>query len=303
MSVERRKALVFGKNGQLAWELLRTAPEDFAVTALGSREINILDAAQVTEVIESYAPDLVINAAAYTAVDKAEVEQQAAYDLNQRAVANIAEALIGHVNTAFVHVSTDFVFNGQKSTPYTETDDANPISVYGASKLAGEKEIQNRNLARALILRTSWVYSSHGNNFVKTMLRLMSEGERAHLNVVADQIGTPTWAFSLARAIWHAGHADLESPEPSGTKISNWTDAGVASWYDFAIAIQELAIEKGLLEKIIPVYPIPQIDFPSQAPRPAFSVLDKTNLNRTFGQDLCHWRKQLAMMLDELSGK
>jgi len=300
MNLECRKALIFGKNGQLAWELQRTVPSEFELTALGSAEINLVDAAQVADAIGEYAPDLVINAAAYTAVDKAETERDAAFALNRQAVANIADALIGREGTALVHVSTDFVFDGEKSSPYTAEDKPNPVSVYGASKLAGESEIRNRDLGRALILRTSWVYSSHGNNFVKTMLRLMSDLERDHLNVVTDQFGTPTWAHSLAKAIWHAGLTTLDSEEAVGAKIYHWSDAGAASWYDFAVGIQELALERQILKRKIAINPIPHTAYPTPAARPSFSVLDKSGFEQTFGVQPAHWREQLGSMLQEL---
>lgn len=301
MNTEVRKALIFGKNGQLAWELQRTAPPNLEVLALGSKEIDLLDVAQVADAIGAYAPDLVINAAAYTAVDKAETEQQAAFALNHQAVANIADALIGRPATAFVHISTDFVFDGRKSSPYTAKDKTNPLSVYGASKLAGEMEILNRDMAKALILRTSWVYSSHGNNFVKTMLRLMSDPQRDHLNVVADQIGTPTSAYSLAQAIWHAGNTMMDSSDSVGSQILNWTDSGVASWYDFAVAIQELALEGGILKRKIAINPIPHTAYPTPASRPLFSVLDKSGFEQAYGIQPEYWRKRLESMLQELA--
>lgn len=301
MSSERLKALVFGKNGQLAWELQRSVPPDFEVTALGSREIDLFDKAQVADAIGEYAPDLIINTAAFTAVDKAESEPEAAFALNQQAVANIADTLVDRTETSFIHVSTDFVFDGQKSSPYTGTDETRPLSVYGNSKLGGELEILKRRLARALILRTSWVYSSHGNNFVKTMLRLMSDPEREGLNVVADQIGTPTWAFSLAKVIWQAGRTVIDSEWALETEIFNWTDAGVASWYDFAVVIQELGLELGLINRKITICPISHSAYPTPATRPLFSVLDKSAFEQTFGVQTVNWREQLRAMLEELT--
>lgn len=301
MSVERRKALILGRNGQLAWELQRTVPTDFDVVVLGRREINLLDTAQVTDAVGEHAPDLVINAAAYTEVDKAETEQQAAFALNQQLVANIADVLTCHPATAFIHISTDFVFDGKKSSPYTGQDRPSPLSVYGASKLAGELEVLNRDMTNALILRTSWLYSCHGNNFVKTMLRLMSEPQRDHLNVVADQIGTPTWAYSLAQAIWHTGKVMQKLSEPVGTKILSWTDSGVASWYDFAVAIQELALERKILKREVAINPISHTAYPMTAVRPSFSVLDKSAFEQVYGIHPEHWRKQLGVMLLELA--
>lgn len=295
------KALILGRNGQLARELQRTVPEGFDVTVLGRAEIDLLDVAQVADTFGTVEPDLVINAAAYTAVDQAETDREAAFALNATAVANIADAVNGRDGTALVHVSTDFVFDGKKSSPYTANDSTNPLSVYGESKLAGEFEILTRNLPEALILRTSWVYASHGNNFVKTMLRLMADPARDQLSVVADQIGTPTWAYSLAKSIWQAGISRLNSEEARGTEIFNWTDAGVASWYDFAVAVQELALAQGILQRKVRISPIPHTAYPTPAARPMYSVLEKASFEQVFGVQPTHWRTQLESMLVELA--
>jgi len=164
--------------------------------------------------------------------------------------------------------------------------------VYGHTKLAGELAIQAQ-LNNFVIVRTAWVYSTHGNNFVKTMLRLMAE--KPQLGVVADQVGTPTWAYGLAQWLW----AVIDKPEVSG--VFHWTDAGVASWYDFAIAIQELALQNGLLKQTIPILPIPSSAYPTPAKRPSFSVMDKSSAEKTSGIAAVHWRKQLAKMLDTLA--
>ncbi|WGL17299.1 dTDP-4-dehydrorhamnose reductase [Microbulbifer bruguierae] len=300
MSASHHQALVFGKNGQLAWELLRTVPDGWDVTALGSAEIDLLDPAQIADAFGSLEPDLVINAAAYTAVDKAETESERAFDLNQCVVKNIVEQLQLRPNVAFIHVSTDFVFDGKKAQPYKIGDATAPLGIYGASKLAGEREIIERSLHNSLILRTSWVYSSHGQNFVKTMLRLMSDPSREELSIVYDQVGTPTWGYGLAKAIWRAGEMRVVNTDNTRTEIHHWTDAGVASWYDFAVAIQELAIERGLLDRKIAIRPIPHTDYPTPATRPAFSVLDKSHFEASFQIYTKHWREQLASMLDEL---
>ncbi|WP_346839839.1 dTDP-4-dehydrorhamnose reductase [Microbulbifer sp. SAOS-129_SWC] len=300
MSADKRRALVFGKNGQLARELVRTLPAEWSVSALGRNEVNLLDQASVADAIASVRPDLVINAAAYTAVDQAESQEAEAYELNQKSIEHIAASLQEQPGGALIHVSTDFVFDGKQSRPYTAADQTNPMSVYGASKLAGERAVLEAGLPSSLIMRTSWVYSSFGQNFVKTMLRLMADPARNELNVIYDQIGTPTWARSLAEAVWAAGLCLVDGRCASNPAIFHWSDAGVASWYDFAIAIQELAFERGLLDRKIPVNPIPQSDYPLPAARPAFSVMDKSAFERTFDFRTKHWRAQLSAMLDEL---
>lgn len=300
MASKQRKALIFGKNGQLSWELQESAPSNYDVLALGSAEIDLQDSAAVEQAIDEYSPDLVINAAAYTAVDKAETNEQGAFALNQHAVAHIADAVAKREGTSLIHVSTDFVFDGTKSSPYLVDDAIRPLSVYGASKAAGEAELLKRNLPGSIIVRTSWVYSSHGANFVKTMLRLMADENRDQLSIVADQIGSPTWADSLAKALWHAGERELQTPG-EGARVFHWTDAGVASWYDFAVAIQELGLAHGLLDREIAINPIPHSQYPTPATRPSFSVLDKSVIEHTYGLKTRHWRRQLASMIQQLA--
>ncbi|WP_078085537.1 dTDP-4-dehydrorhamnose reductase [Microbulbifer mangrovi] len=300
MASKQRKALIFGKNGQLSWELQESAPSNYDVIALGSAEIDLLDGAAVEQAIDEYSPDLVINAAAYTAVDNAETNEQGAFALNQHAVAHIADAVAKRGRTSLIHVSTDFVFDGTKSSPYLVDDAIRPLSVYGASKAAGEAELLKRNLPGSLIVRTSWVYSSHGANFVKTMLRLMADEKRDQLSIVADQIGSPTWADSLAKALWQAGEQELQTPG-EGARVFHWTDAGVASWYDFAVAIQELGLAHGLLDREIAINPIPHSQYPTPATRPSFSVLDKSVIEHTYGLKTQHWRRQLQSMMQQMA--
>ncbi len=285
------KILITGKGGQLAWELAQSAPSHFDVTVLGRAELDIANAAAVVHEVAELKPDVIINAAAYTGVDKAESELDQAYACNEFGPRLLAEACEG-IGARLVHVSTDFVFDGTQTAPYKPADRTHPLGVYGASKLAGERAVLAQLPQAALVLRTAWVYSTHGNNFVKTMLRLMSE--KPQLNVVCDQIGTPTWARGLAGCIWRA----VETPGTVG--VLHWTDAGVASWYDFAVAIQELALERGLLDRAIPVRPIPSSAYPTPAARPAFSVLDKSQTEAALALQTVHWRSQLAAMLDEL---
>ena len=281
------KLVVIGKSGQLAWEIARLVPE---AMCLGRDDIDITSRGDIAAKLGPINPDAVINASAYTAVDKAESDEKNAYLLNQTAVANLAQYCKSN-NVFFVHVSTDYVFNGEKGSPYTVDDAIEPQGMYGKTKAAGEAEVTAIVPEASAIIRTSWVYSSHGNNFVKTMLRLMAE--KPQLGVIDDQIGSPTWAKGLARAC-------VEAASHRTAGVYHWSDEGVCSWYDFAIAIQQLGLEKGLLEQAVPVKPIPSSAYPTPAKRPHYSVLDKTLTRETFTSPLNHWREQLSAMMDEL---
>ncbi len=282
-----KKLVVIGKSGQLAWEIARLVPE---AMCLGRDDIDITSGEDIAAKLGLINPDAVINASAYTAVDKAESDEENAYLLNQTAVANLAKYCKSN-NVFFVHVSTDYVFNGEKGSPYTVDDAIEPQGMYGKTKAAGEAEVTSVLPEASAILRTSWVYSSHGNNFVKTMLRLMAE--KPQLGVIDDQIGSPTWAKGLARAC-------VEAASHRTAGVYHWSDEGVCSWYDFAIAIQQLGLEKGLLQQAVPVKPIPSSAYPTPAKRPHYSVLDKTLTRETFTSPLNHWREQLSAMMDEL---
>ncbi|WP_165735323.1 dTDP-4-dehydrorhamnose reductase [Pseudoalteromonas sp. C8] len=300
------KVLITGKNGQLGSELQKTCPSNVELICFGSKELDISNVEQVNELLISHSPDIVINAAAYTAVDKAETDVDQAYAVNKQGAANLAN-VCKHINAKLIHISTDFVFDGTSTLPYTASDTTNPLGVYGASKLAGEQAINEALGSQAIIVRTAWVYSVFGNNFVKTMLRLMSEKEQ--LGIVGDQVGTPTWAAGLANMLWAlvAKTSDNTINEQHGSTnnslILNWTDAGVASWYDFAVAIQELAVEQGLLSKAIPISAIPAASYPTPAKRPAFSVLNKAQAEELSGVKTVHWRAQLRAMLTELKAQ
>ena len=276
-------ALIIGKSGQVAWELQQTCPEHINAKAFGRDDIDITDLANIEKVLSTFKPDIIINASAYTAVDKAESDKENAYLINGTAVEYLAKAAKQH-GIRLIHISTDFVFDGSKNTPYTVNDIPNPINVYGASKLAGEHAIAKYCPDNSTIVRTSWVYSSHGNNFVKTMLRLMAEKDE--LNVVSDQIGCPTNAKGLAQFLWQL--AEQESLEP----IYHYSDLGVASWYDFEIAIQEIAYATGKLTTEIPIKPIPSSKYPTPAKRPSFSLL-------TPCPHAVHWRERLKNNLRE----
>jgi len=291
------KVLIAGKNGQLGWELSRTQPDSVTETSFNSsEELNITDRQAVAEKIAAFAPDVVINAAAYTAVDKAETDSEAAYAVNEQGVINLAEACKG-AGAKLIHVSTDFVFDAKKNTPYKPADQTAPLGVYGASKLAGEQALKKILPADSSIVRTAWVYSVHGNNFVKTMLRLMAEKEQ--LGVVFDQVGTPTNAKGLAQALWKLAE-NMVAPESEVQPVYHWTDLGVASWYDFAVAIQSIACELNLLDKKIPVNPIFASQYPTPAKRPAYSVLDTLELREYTGISGIHWRESLFNMLKEI---
>lgn len=282
------KAVILGANGQLGYELQQTAPSAAEVFALGRSECDLSAPERLSELLGRMAPDVVINAAAYTAVDKAETDIDSAYAVNARGVDALAQACAA-LGIKLVHVSTDFVFDGNGSN-YAETVQPRPLSVYGASKLAGEQAIAASG-ASAVIIRTAWVYSAHGNNFVKTMLRLMAEKDS--LGVVCDQRGTPTWANGLAEACWALAQTDAKG-------IYHYTDSGECSWYDFAVEIQAQALALGLLQTPIPINAIPSSSYPTPAQRPANSVLDKTRISTEQGIKIKDWQGQLNQMLRQL---
>ena len=284
--------VIIGKSGQLAFELSRELENsDHQVTFLGRDDIDITNASDIDEKLVPLSADVLINASAYTAVDKAEDDTEACNAINALAVENLAKFC--KANGVFiVHVSTDYVFNGHKGSPYLIDDPIEPQGAYGKSKADGEKALLEILPDASCLIRTAWVYSSHGNNFVKTMLRLMAE--KPQLGVIDDQIGTPTWAKGLAEAC-------VSAAENHTVGVYHWTDEGVANWYDFAVAIQELGIVKGLLDKSISVLPIPSSQYPTPAKRPHYSVLDKQSAREAFAScKPTHWRKQLSAMLDEL---
>jgi dTDP-4-dehydrorhamnose reductase len=284
------KVLITGARGQLGRDLTHTRPRDVDTIGCDLDELDIGDRDAVLEFVQRHKPAVVVNAAAYTAVDKAEDEKEKAYRANCDGAANVAEAA-NQIGARVVHVSTDYVFDGTKSSPYRPDDLPGPLGVYGASKAAGEKKVREISNNTALIVRSSWLYAVHGHNFVNTMLRLM--GERDEVRVVADQIGCPTWARTLAQAIW----SFIAKPQLAG--IYHWTDSGVASWYDFAVAVEEEGNRLGLLKKRCSVVPIRTEDYPTRAKRPAYSVLDKTSSSQALGYAPPHWRESLRQMLEE----
>ncbi|MEO1048550.1 MAG: dTDP-4-dehydrorhamnose reductase [Pseudomonadota bacterium] len=279
------KVLITGANGQLGGALQRTAPDSADINAIDVDDVDFTEEAMLRARLVVEAPDILINAAAYTAVDKAEEDEETAQAINADAVAVMAEAM-AEQGGKLVHVSTDFVFDGQSARAYKPDDTRAPISAYGRTKAAGEDHLRESDL----LVRTAWVYEAGGANFVRTMLRLMNE--REELGIVADQIGSPTWATGLAQTIW-----SLIAKDAVG--IFHHSDAGVASWYDFAMAIAEESHALGLLRRIPTINPIETADYPTPAARPAFSLLDCRATREKLGDKAVHWRENLRLMLKE----
>lgn len=284
------KALVTGANGQLGRALAASLPAGMTHVALAHADLDIGDPGAVMTRVVAEAPDLVINAAAYTAVDRAESEEALASRINGDAPGYLARAAQA-AGARFVHVSTDFVFDGRASSPIMPDAPLAPLGVYGATKAAGEGAALA--ISGALVVRTAWVYGAGGKNFVTTMLRLARAGNP--IRVVADQVGTPTHAVSLARAIWALVDAGAKG-------LHHWTDAGVASWYDFAQAAIEEGAAAGIIQHAVPVLPIAAADYPTPAARPAYSVLDKRATWNLLGAPARHWREELRDMLQQEAG-
>ena len=282
--------LITGANGQLGNEMrdLSAGHPRHTYFFTDVHELDICDAEAVHAFVSNHAIDLIVNCAAYTAVDKAEDNPDLCDKLNHLAPAHLADAAEA-CGAALIHISTDYVFDGTAYVPYTEDALPCPNSVYGRTKLAGEEEV-TRRCTRTMVIRTAWLYSEYGNNFVKTMLRLGRE--RAELGVVFDQIGTPTYAGDLARAIYAA----IEQGVTPG--IYHFSNEGVCSWYDFTLAIHRLA---GITT--CKVRPLHTDEYPAKAPRPHYSVLDKTKIKRTLGIDIPHWEESLARCVARLEGQ
>lgn len=284
------KVLITGAGGQLATELVRTAPQGLELVVLSRADLDISQADSVQSVLAQHQADAIINAAAYTAVDKAESDVDTAYAVNEKGIQYLAQ--YASPSCYLLHISTDFVFDGEACRPYLVSTVPSPNSVYGASKLAGEKQLLSLKPENSAIIRTSWVYSTHGHNFVKSMLRFIAEREA--LNIVVDQVGTPTWAKGLATVCWAALEEKLSG-------LYHWSDAGVASWYDFAEAIKAQGLEHGLIEDAATLKAIPTSAYPLPAQRPAYSVLDKSALLEALPSiENTHWQEQLSLMFKEL---
>jgi dTDP-4-dehydrorhamnose reductase len=286
------KVLITGCDGQIGRALLKSIPTGVVAMGLSHRDLDITDESAVKTCVTRHSPEIIINAAAYTAVDRAEIEVEGAWRVNAEGPLRLAQAA-REVKARLLHISTDFVFDGSSSAPYTPDAKTNPLNVYGRSKEEGERHVLAELPAAGLVLRTSWIYAAEGNNFVRTMLKLMGAGKP--VSVVADQVGTPTSARSVAEVLWRlAARPDLHG-------IHHWTDAGVASWYDFAIAIAEEAAQIGLLAQDATVRPITTVEYPTPARRPRFSVLDKASTVSAIRETPVHWRRQLRGVLREIA--
>jgi dTDP-4-dehydrorhamnose reductase len=272
---------------------LSTAFENFEFFFFDRQEFDITDERSIKETFEKYSPSYFINCAAYTAVDKAQTDQATAYKINAEAVGMIAR-YAHQFNTRLVHISTDYVFNGNGNKPYKEGDATNPVNYYGYTKWLGE-QLALQNDPGTIIIRSSWIYSVYGNNFVKTMLRLMRE--RKEISVVNDQFGSPTYARDLAEAILSIVNREwsiVNDVEPQTSNIFHFSNDGIISWYDFAVAIKEIK------KFDCTILPIPTSSYPTPAKRPAWSVLDKTKIRSTFDLQLKNWKESLEECLQLL---
>lgn len=289
-----KSILVTGANGQLGSELreLSVLYTGYTFTFIGRSELNFSNSEDIQTWFLDKSFDVIINCAAYTAVDKAESEQELAKEINTTAVETLAH-IAKENNSSLIHISTDYVFDGKNFKPYTEADSTNPQGVYGQTKLAGEQAMLAINPANSIIIRTSWVYSSFGNNFVKTMLRLGKE--REELGVIYDQVGTPTSARDLAMALISIIQHPILNDQKT-TEIYHFNNEGVCSWYDFAKAIFELS------DIACNVKPIETKDYPTPAKRPHYSLLNKAKIKNTFNITIPYWKDSLQECLDVLKG-
>lgn len=287
--MQSKNILIAGANGQLGNEMRRlgaVSPNNYIYTDVA--ELDITDAAAVSRFVRDNGVNVIVNCAAYTNVDKAESDEATAELINATAVENLAKAMKQADGTLF-HVSTDYVFGNEGNTPRTEDMPLNPLGVYGRTKLRGEQAIAEVG-CKAVIIRTAWLYSEFGNNFLKTMMRLTAEREQ--LNVVFDQVGTPTYAGDLALAIFSIIEGDIYAGNEG---VYHFSNEGVCSWYDFAT---EIAVAAG--NSACKVQPCHSDEFPSPVKRPSFSVLDKTKIKTTFGIEIPHWRDSMLYCIKRL---
>jgi len=287
------RILITGRDGQVGAELVRAMSPLGKVTATGRAEMDLTSDAAIQEVVRRVRPQLIVNAAAYTAVDKAESERDLARRINVEAVEKLAQ-VANSIGAAIIHYSTDYVFDGEKSAPYVETDETNPLSVYGQTKLDGEQELANSGIPY-LVLRTSWVYSMRGKNFLLTILKLAAE--KPELRIVNDQIGAPTWSHDIAGTTaaiakkWRAEEPDKTSG------IYHLTAGGETSWYGFAaeaIRLRALANPSTTCARLLPIL---TADYPTAAARPKNSRLDCGRLQKVFGIEMPHWQNSLEKVV------
>ena len=293
----RQKILLIGKDGQVGWQLRRTLAPLGDIAAFDHPHLDLADADQIRAIVAEVRPTLIVNAAAYTDVDKAETESDKAMAVNGTAPGILAEEA-KRLGAGIVHYSTDYVFDGVKQSPYTEEDEANPLNVYGKTKLAGDHAIQDSG-APHLIFRTSWVYGVRGHNFLRTLLKLFAE--REEISIVDDQIGAPTWSRMIAEVTAQClGQAFSPSTGITLRDISglyNLTAAGETSWYGFAQSIADQTSAKHLVPKVSRLKPIPSEDYPLPATRSKYGVLSHQKLNNTFGLVIPPWDEQLQLCL------
>lgn len=279
--------VIFGASGQLG-QCLKDFTQKNAIKSVffpSEKEADILDSSALEKIFETYKPSFCINCAAYTAVDKAEDDRELAANINSTGVENISRHCAAK-GSVLIHISTDFVFKGDKPTPRNEDDIAEPINVYGKTKLDGELAVK-KLLDKYFIVRTGWLYSEYGNNFVKTMLKLGAE--RDELKIIADQTGTPTYAMDLAACIMH-----IIATNSVDYGVYHYSNEGVASWYDFAKAIFDLS---GIIVKTLPVK---TSEYITKAARPAYSVMDKSKIKQSFNMEIPYWRDSLGICIERL---
>lgn len=292
--IRKQRILVTGASGQLGQAISKHSPNGMEIIAFDRKRLDISNSLKVEECISTYKPDVVINAAAYTAVDQAESESSLARSINTEGARNVAAISARH-NAWPIQISTDFVFDGESASPYSSTDRTNPISVYGQTKRDGEVAVQEGSGGKATILRTAWVYGPVGKNFLLTILRILRRNDQ--IRVVSDQVGTPTSTHSIVRALFEIVRQDIGRGD-----ILHWTDAGVGSWYDFASQIRCIAASRG--EKALArVEPISTADYPTPARRPSYSVLRRSKeLVAALGESgNCWWQSEVATVLNELT--
>lgn len=290
------KILLTGKDGQLGKALADKIPANFNIIALGRQQLDLSNEEACRQAVMEHRPDWVLNAGAYTAVDKAESEPELAMAVNAGAPRAFSQAL-SEIGGRLLQVSTDFVFNGSQGHPYDCDQPVDPINVYGATKAEGERLVQETlATTKYCILRTSWVYGPVGNNFCVTMLRLhrQKSAQNETLRVVADQIGCPTSTLNLAKACW-----SVINHEASG--IHHFCDAGAASWYDFALAIGDAGVAAGIINQSAKVVPITTSEYPTPAKRPGYSLLDCTTTKKALELDTNQWCKELSVVMEKIS--
>ena len=284
--------LLTGASGQVGHELINTCPNNIRLISFDKYALNISDREKALEIVNTYKPDIIINCAAYTAVDLAETDKETAFQVNANGVSNLALAASKN-NIRLIHYSTDYIFDGKKTSPYTTRDKPNPANIYGKSKLEGERQALNINRNKVLIIRTSWVYSKYGKNFVKSMLNLMNKNKS--IKVIMDQTGTPTWARSIANITWEF----VKRQETNG--IVHFCDGGSTNWFEFAKAIHEQALKYNIINHPLKIIPITSKEYQSKVKRPAYSVLDCDKTWNLLDIEPEDWHVNLKRMLAEYS--